>query len=340
MAYLIKRSKHCVSTNKPDNSVKEFSIIDSFFDNRSYQRKDVLLGIGDDCAVTQIPEGQSLVITTDTILSGVHFPEDTPAQAVAHKAVAVNLSDLAAMGAEPAWLSLSLSLPSADKAWLDAFSGALHELTDYYAVQLIGGDTVQGPLAITITAHGFVPNGQALTRSGAKPGDLVYVTGTLGDAGMGLDIIQNNLQVSRTSNDYLTNRLHYPTPRLLAGTAIRRIANACIDISDGLVPDLQHVLNASECGATVYVDKLPLSIALREACEVSDAYEYALSSGDDYELLFTVSEEQKGNLDIALSNFNIEATCIGQLNGMSGKLDLVLNEQPYQLTRQGYEHFA
>lgn len=320
--------------------MKEFAIIEDFFNTAGFRRKDVVLGIGDDCAVTQVPNGQSLVITTDTLVSGVHFLPDTPAVAIAHKALAVNLSDLAAMGAEPAWISLSLSLPTADTKWLAEFSEAFHELTEYYNVQLIGGDTVQGPLSITVTAHGFIPKGQQLTRSNAKPGDLIYVTGTIGDAGAGLEIELGKRTASRTCSDFLLNRLRYPTPRLLAGTTLRRIASACIDISDGALRDLGHILRQSECGATVQVDKLPLSIALKEAVTIDEAYDFALSAGDDYELLFTVSEEQKGNLEIALANFNVDATCIGQLNGAKGKLDLRLNDAPFAFTNKGFEHFS
>ena len=320
--------------------MKEFDIIDRFFDLKKHQRKDVILGIGDDCAITRVPEGQHLAITTDTLLSGVHFPEDTPPAAIAHKALAVNLSDLAAMGAEPAWYSLSLSIPHSDEAWLVEFSQSLFELSEYYSVQLIGGDTVQGPLAITVTAQGFIPQQQALTRSGAKPGDLLYVTGTVGDAGLGLDIVQGRQQVKSHCKDFLINRLNYPSPRLLAGTGLRRVANACIDISDGLIGDLKHILHASGCGARVMLEKLPLSIAMREAVETDLAYRYALTSGDDYELLFTVSEENRGNLETSLSNLNVSATCIGQLNGHKNKLDLVLNGESYSLEDKPYEHFA
>ncbi len=319
--------------------MKEFAIIENFFRSRSYQRKDVVLGIGDDCAITQVPQGQSLVVTTDTLVKGVHFLPGTPAAAIAHKAVSVNLSDLAAMGAEPAWISLSLSIPSADEEWLTEFSASLTELTEYYSVQLIGGDTVQGPLSVTITAHGFVPQEQGLTRSNAKPGDLVYVTGTLGDAGVGLEIAQGKRAVTQTCEDFLVNRLNYPTPRLLAGTAVRRIANACIDISDGLVADLQHILDGSKCGAQIQVDRIPLSVAMKESLDIEEAIRFALSAGDDYELLFTVSEEQRGNLDIALANYNVAATCIGQLNGKDGKLELRQNDEPYVLQQAGFEHF-
>lgn len=320
--------------------MKEFAIIERFFDVKKHQRKDVIIGIGDDCAVTRVPQGQHLAVTTDTLISGVHFPHDTPAAAIAHKALAVNLSDLAAMGAEPAWYSLSLSMPEANEDWLVEFSQSLFELSKYYSVQLIGGDTVKGPLVITVTAQGFIPQDQALTRSGAKPGDLLYVTGTLGDAGMGLDIVQGRRQVVNHCKDFLINRLNYPSPRLLAGTALRRVATSCIDISDGLLGDLKHVLSASGCGARILVDKLPISIALSESVEHEEALHYALSSGDDYELLFTVDESNKGNLETALSNVNVNATCIGQLTGHKDKIELTLDGEPFCGQDLAYEHFS
>jgi thiamine-monophosphate kinase len=320
--------------------LKEFNVIEDFFKAKSIQRKDVIIGIGDDGAVTHIPQGQALVTTTDTLLSGVHFLADTPPHAIAQKAIAVNLSDLAAMGAEPAWISLSLSLPEVDEEWLEAFSNGLQEHAVYYSIQLIGGDTVKGPLAITITAQGFVPFDQALTRSQAKPGDSVYVTGTLGDAGLGLHIAQKKCVIEDQLNqDYLLNRLNYPTPRLLVGTSLRRIAIACIDISDGLVSDIKHILKASKCGATLHVDKLPMSQALKESVSSSQAIDYALSAGDDYELLFTVSEEQKGHLETTLASANVHATYIGHLNGNAGKLELRQADKPFEYSVKGYEHF-
>ena len=315
-------------------------MIEAFFKAKSIQRKDVIIGIGDDGAVTHIPQGQALVTTTDTLLSGVHFLADTSPHAIAQKAIAVNLSDLAAMGAEPAWISLSLSLPEVDESWLEAFSNGLQEHAVYYSVQLIGGDMVKGPLAITITAQGFVPFDQALTRSNAKPGDSVYVTGTLGDAGLGLHIAQQKCVLDDPLNqDYLLNRLNYPTPRLLVGTSLRRIASACIDISDGMVSDIKHILNASQCGAIIHVDKLPMSKALKESVSSSQAIDYALSAGDDYELLFTVSEEQKGHLETTLASANVQATYIGQMSGCAGKLELRQADKPYEYSAKGYEHF-
>tara|TARA_R100000687_G_scaffold83702_2_gene89419 strand:- start:19445 stop:20455 length:1011 start_codon:yes stop_codon:yes gene_type:complete len=320
--------------------VKEFSLIDTYFRDVSFQRKDVLLGIGDDCAITQIPAGQALATTTDTLVSGVHFLPDADPKAIAQKAIAVNLSDLAAMGAEPAWLSLSLSLPNVDENWLKAFSEGFKELTEYYSIQLIGGDTVQGPLAITITAQGFVAADQALKRSGAKPGDFVYVTGTLGDAGLGLDILQDHTDVDNAEHKaYLLNRLHYPSPRVFAGTSLRRVANACIDISDGLLADIKHILKASQCGACLQLDKLPLSSAMVDSVDQDSAFHYALSSGDDYELLFTVSEEQKSSVDRVLACSNVPATCIGQINGAVGKVDLKFNDESYAYSQTGFEHF-
>ncbi|GGW85831.1 thiamine-phosphate kinase [Alteromonas halophila] len=319
--------------------MKEFDLIGRYFHSGGHQRKDVIVGIGDDCAVTQIPENQQLAVTTDTLIGGVHFLMDAPAKSVAYKAVAVNLSDLAAMGAEPAWISLSLSLPEVESAWLEDFVSGLYELTRFYSVQLIGGDTVRGPLAMTITAQGFIPPGTQLRRDQAKPGDWVYVTGSLGDAGAGLDILKGEIDASGEAREFLIKRHLYPTPRVAAGTSLRRIANACIDVSDGLLADLSHILTTSKCGATIHVDRLPLSRGMKETVTDEQAIAYALSAGDDYELIFTVSEEQKGNLETSLSSTNVKATCIGQLTGNTGQIDLKHNDQRYHLPEQfGFEH--
>ncbi|MCW8093012.1 thiamine-phosphate kinase [Alteromonas sp. ASW11-130] len=319
--------------------MKEFDLIGRYFADGGHQRKDVVIGIGDDCAVTSLAPNQQLAVTTDTLLSGVHFLADTPARSVAYKAVAVNLSDLAAMGAEPAWISLSLSLPEFDDAWLEEFAAGLYELMQYYSVQLIGGDTVKGPLSLTITAQGFIPPNNALTRSGAKPGDWIYATGSLGDAGAGLDILQGKRKADRTQREFLVNKHLYPNPRVAAGTALRRIANACIDISDGLISDLQHILRASKCGALLHVDKLPLSEELVSCVGQHKAIQYALTAGDDYELLFTVNEEHKGILETSLSSTNVRATCIGQVTGQGSKLELKLNDAPYAVPeKEGYQH--
>lgn len=320
--------------------MKEFDLIERFFKLGGHQRRDVIYGIGDDAAITQIPEKQNLATTTDTLVSGVHFLPDTPAEAVAYKAVAVNLSDLAAMGAEPAWISLSLSLPTTDEKWLESFSSGLFELSKYYSVQLIGGDTVRGDLAVTITAQGFVPNDSALTRSGAKPGDWIYVTGTLGDAGAGLEILKGELEANDEDAKYLIHRHQYPSPRVLAGTALRRSASACIDISDGLLADIQHIVDASGCGALINVDKLPISDQLNRVVFPHHAIDLALAAGDDYELIFTVAEDYKSIVETAFASFNVNATCIGQITGAVGKVDLRSNDEPFLHEGQrGYEHF-
>ncbi|MEG3768108.1 thiamine-phosphate kinase [Alteromonas sp. 14N.309.X.WAT.G.H12] len=319
--------------------MKEFDLIGRYFKDGGHQRKDVLVGIGDDCAITAMPVNQQLAITTDTLVSGVHFLEDAPARSVAYKAVAVNLSDLAAMGAEPAWISLSLSMSHVDEGWLEEFASGLYELTRYYAVQLIGGDTVRGPLAMTITAQGFIPPDTALKRSTAKPGDWIYVTGTTGDAGAGLALLKGECEAKDADRDYLVKRHLYPTPRVAVGTALRRTASSCIDVSDGLLADLSHILHASGCGATIHVDRLPISSQLFNCMGAQDAYRYALTAGDDYELIFTVNEEQRGNLETSLASTGVKATCIGQVTGHSGKVDLKLYDKEYLLeSAVGYEH--
>ncbi len=320
--------------------MKEFTVIDSFFTRKSCQRKDVIIPVGDDCAITRVPDGQQLATTTDTLISGVHFPTDSSAKSIAHKSLAVSLSDLAAMGAEPAWFSLSLSMPASDEAWLKDFSDTLHSLCEYYSIELIGGDTVQGPLVITITAQGFVPDSQAITRAGAKPGDLIYVTGTLGDAGVGLKLALEQKHQECQHSRYLRNRLDFPTPRVLAGTMLRRLATSAIDLSDGLISDIRHVLRASATGAVVHMEQLPLSDAMLSLVDANQALDYAVSAGDDYELLFTVPTEQVTNLERAMLHCNVPITCIGQMTGEAQKLQLFQNKKIWEPRVKGFEHFS
>nr|WP_136250115.1 thiamine-phosphate kinase [Ningiella ruwaisensis] len=324
--------------------MNEFRLIRDYFTENSFSRKDVLIGVGDDAAITQVAQGQYLATTTDTLLEGVHFLKGTSPEAIAHKAIAVNLSDLAAMGAEPSWISLSLSLPAVDDEWLGAFSNKLKALTEYFSVQLIGGDTVKGQLSITITAQGFVPPESILTRSHAKPGDWIFVTGTLGDAAAGLALLKNELMIEdKAARDYLTDRHHYPTPRVLAGTTLRRIATSCIDISDGLLQDLEHIVSASEVGALLHLDKIPISKELgTHVNDLESALKLACTGGDDYELLFTVPEEHRVSMETAMSSYNLPVTCIGQVTGAQGKIDLRLNDSPFSfvsVSEKGYQHF-
>ena len=261
----------------------EFSLIARYFDRVRSSRLDVELGIGDDCALLNIPEKQTLAISTDTLVAGNHFLPDIDPADLAYKALAVNLSDLAAMGADPAWLTLALTLPDVDEAWLESFSDSLFDLLNYYDMQLIGGDTTRGPLSMTLGIHGFVPMGRALTRSGAKPGDWIYVTGTPGDSAAGLAILQNRLQVADAKDaDYLIKRHLRPSPRILQGQALRDLANSAIDLSDGLISDLGHIVKASDCGARIDLALLPFSDALSCHVEPEQALRWALSGGEDY----------------------------------------------------------
>ncbi|MCH1924455.1 thiamine-phosphate kinase [Shewanella sp. C32] len=318
--------------------MKEFQLIDHFFNGRGHLRKDVKLGIGDDCALVQPAEHKSIAISCDTLVENVHFLPDMPAQALGYKALAVNLSDLAAMGAEPAWMTLALTLPEADDTWLEQFSNGLFEAADYYMISLVGGDTTRGPRSITITVNGQIPEGKALTRGGARPGDWIYVTGSLGDSALGLDILQHKRQVRTEHREYLVNRHYHPTPRVLAGQSLRGIASSAIDLSDGLYSDIQHVMKASGVGAVIEVEQLPLSQAMRDSVDSEAARNYALCGGEDYELLFTVPEAQRGALDVALSHAGVKFTKIGQIYAQQ-KLTLMLAGKEYVPTASGFQHF-
>ncbi len=318
----------------------EFELISRYFANCGAKRTDTAIGVGDDGAVLQVRDGYDLVVTTDTMAVGTHFfPDDDP-RALGHKVVAVNVSDLAAMGAEPAWLSLALSLPAIDEPWVAAFAAGLHETAEYYNCQLIGGDTTRGPLSLTMIAKGIVPRGKALTRSGAKVGDYIYVTGTLGDAALGLKLWQGQHDVSKKHQTHILQRFHYPSARVALGQALRNIASSAMDLSDGLYSDIQHILKRSGVGASVDVTKLPLSQAVKDSCDHATAIQLALSGGEDYELLFTVPEARRGSLDVLLSPYGIAVSCIGRITGVAGKLELKHAEQPYAYQHHGFVHFV
>lgn len=318
----------------------EFELISRYFSNCGSKRQDASIGVGDDGAVLQVRDGYDLVVTTDTMVSGTHFfPDDDP-RALGHKLVTVNVSDLAAMGAEPAWLSLALTLPGVDESWLAAFAAGLHETAEYYNCQLVGGDTTRGPMSLTMIAKGIVPRGKALTRSGAKVGDYIYVTGTLGDAALGLKLCQGLHEVSKKHQTHIMQRFHYPSARVALGQALRNIASSAMDLSDGLFSDIQHILKRSSVGASIDVSRLPLSQAIKDSCDQATAIQLALSGGEDYELLFTVPEAKRGSLEVLLSPYGTTATCIGRITGVAGKLELRLNEQPYQYQPNGFLHFV
>jgi thiamine-monophosphate kinase len=298
----------------------EFSLIARYFDRVSSSRRDVETGIGDDCALLTVAEKQLLAISTDTLVSGIHFLPDIDPRDLGYKALAVNLSDLAAMGADPAWLTLAITLPEVDESWLEAFSDSLFEQLEYYDMQLIGGDTTRGPLAMTLGIHGLVPAGRALKRSGARPGDWIYVTGTPGDSAAGLAILQDRLVVKDSVQAaYLKKRHLRPTPRILHGQALRDLASSAIDLSDGLISDLGHILKASKCGARVDLDALPYSEAIKANVG---------------------AEINRGALDVAIGNLGIPFTCIGQVAPESEGLQFMQNGKPVTLDLKGYDHFA
>ena len=315
-------------------SGSEFEIIRRYFKRQQPQRDDVIAGIGDDAALLHVPADTELVVCMDTLVAGVHFPESSAAAAIGHKALAVNLSDLAAMGAVPAWATLSLTLPDSDPVWLEDFSQAFFRLADRYGVQLVGGDTTRGPLSVTVQAHGFVPGGSALRRQGAEPGDRIYVTGTLGDAGLAL-------QSGEHAGHVLQQRLDYPEPRIAAGQLLRDYASAAIDISDGLLADLGHLLAADGLGASLNIDKLPRSVAFTAATRHQALfYELPLSAGDDYELCFTVPERGCREMELALSKQSIDVTAIGVVERQAGIRCHKENGDLYQAATDGYQHFG
>lgn len=288
--------------------MNEFDIIARYFQRDVSSATDVTLGIGDDAAVVRVPEEQELVLAMDTLVEAVHFPMNTPAADIGWKALAVNLSDLAAMGAIPRWLTLSLTLPEVDEQWLEDFSSGFFELARQYDASLIGGDLCRGPLAVTVQAHGVVTKGQAIMRSGARPGDLVYASGTLGDAGYALTAM-----TAAADKEYFMQRLNRPQPRVAVGQRLRGLATSAIDISDGLTGDLQHILNASRCGARIDTEKLPVSPALIQVVDSTEACRMALTAGDDYELCFTVAASRVAEVNDIAVETGVPLTVIGEI---------------------------
>lgn len=307
--------------------LSEFSLIDRFFKKQA-QNAQIRLGIGDDCALISIPQGYELAVTTDTMVENVHFFADVDPYALGHKLLAVNLSDLAAMAAKPIAVTLALTLPQVDEHWLGQFSAGFFALAETYGVALIGGDTTQGPLTLTLQAMGTVPSGQALTRQSARVGDLICISGLLGEAGLGLKMLQQNAQ----PNDQALRRFHQPIPRVETGLALRGVATACIDISDGLASDLGHILRQSQVGACLAWDKLPLSAAVKAYITQTGDYLMPLTAGDDYELCFTVPVEKQHDIPHGCS-------VIGVIEQEKG-LRLKKREQLEILTESGYVHFT
>ena len=317
---------------------REFELIEKYFSRSNAKFESVIQGVGDDSAIVEIPASKQLVISTDTLLESVHFSSETAPRDIGYKSLAVSLSDLAAMGAQPEFATLNLSIPKADDRWLKRFSSGFFEIADQYNLALIGGDTVNGPLGITVTVFGSVDEGGCMLRSGARPGDGIFVTGTLGDAALGLLLANDNLGVSDEVSRYLLHRLNRPSPRVDVALGLRRHATSAIDISDGLIADLTHILEQSGVGAEIELERVPLSDAYRQLL-TDVGWDHALARGDDYELCVTLPE----NSEFALVNEKliegVKLTRVGIITEQPGLVIKNLLQEPYHPEHSGYSHF-
>jgi thiamine-monophosphate kinase len=329
--------------------MNEFTLIDAYFKSLSERvgglRCD--LGIGDDAALVTVPHGKQLAITTDTLIEGVHFPRETFPADIGYKALAVNLSDLAAMGARPAWFTLCLSLPAFSTAWLESFCSGLEELMRQQPITLIGGDTTRGPLSISIQAMGLVDSGCALRRDTARPGDDIYVSGRIGDAGVGLRVVQQKLAVDGEALQTAVNRLNRPQPRNGLGEALTSLASACIDVSDGLMADMNHLLSKSQVGADIDLERVPIATALTTGTVLarlgfadaspSSVRRFAVSAGDDYELCFTAPPAHRSQIELAAQQAGVTVTRFGAVTQAPGIFDSARGGE--MISPLGYSHF-
>lgn len=325
-------------------SESEFDIIRTYFSNIGDSPDWLITGVGDDAAIVSTNPEQQLLVAIDTMNVGIHFPVNTSPEDIGYKSLAVNISDIAAMGGQPLWFTLALSLPEIDHAWLKGFASGLSDMAKCFKLDLIGGDTTRGSLSITIQIAGVVENGKALQRSGAQPGDDIYVTGYLGDAAAGLQCIQQGSGRYTTRQKDLINRLHRPTPRIEVGKRLVEHASACIDLSDGLASDLRHILEASAVngavGAELNLDSIPLSESFRniglgqETCQ-----NLALTGGDDYELCFTASSSERETIESISQQTGCLISRIGQTTQTPG-LFVIDQQQKKVITTLGFDHFA
>jgi thiamine-monophosphate kinase len=316
--------------------IGEFEIIERYF-TRPSRDPDVVIGVGDDAAVLAV--NGLVAVTVDTLVVGRHFPDGIAAPLLGYRALAVNLSDLAAMGAEPRWATLALTLPKADELWLDGFSRGLFDLAERHGVSLVGGNLARGPLSVTIQLIGRVERGRFLTRAHGNVGDDVYVTGTLGDSAAGVALINERVETAHGSaGAALKERFYRPVPRVAAGLALRSLASAAIDVSDGLIADLGHICERSGCGAVIDVEHVPLSAELMSICPPQIALAHALAGGDDYELCFTAPPSRAEEIERALGGTGTSVTRVGQL--VPGQEVVCRRDgEPYKPKSRGYRHF-
>lgn len=325
------------SAGRHNRPMGEFDLIDRFF-KRPVRRN--ALGIGDDCALLAPSPGMQLAVSSDMLVEGRHFLSTVDPFKLGHKALAVNLSDLAACGATPLAFTLALSLPRADEAWLEPFSRGLLALADAHGCELVGGDTTRGPLNICITVFGEVPQGQALLRSGARPGDDIYVSGTLGNARLALEVFRGTLSVPAEVFEAARARMEQPTPRVALGQGLRGIATSAIDISDGLLGDLGHVLRQSGVGASIHTEIAAGLMMVAGGLDRERRLEYVLAGGDDYELAFTAPSAQRQAVSAAAAKSDTTVTCIGQTESAPGIR--LLDDQGRDVRKRyaSFDHFA
>lgn len=324
-------------------SLGEFGVISQYFKKAALKSSNsgVSIGIGDDCAILDVKDGYQLAVTTDSLVAGIHFFEDVDPYRLGYKSLAVNLSDLAAMGAVPTWVSLAITLPTINEQWLSEFSRGFFDLANKHNITLIGGDTTKGPLSITVSAKGIVPRDQALLRSGAQVGDLICVSGTLGNGGLGL--ASKLAQCELNNSTVFIDALELTEPRNELGCLLVDYASCCIDISDGLIQDLGHILKASQCGAQLEVTHLPLSDFIyqeikNQTLSLDKAQQYALTGGDDYELLFTINPSRYQAL--CLNNKSTQLTVIGKVvNSSDSSLTLTRQGEIMSAELAGWDHF-
>ena len=316
----------------------EFALIDRYF-KRAAPR--TVLGVGDDGAIVQVAPGSELVISTDMLVAGTHFLPDTDPENLGWKTLAVNISDLAAMAAEPRWALLAASLPEANEPWLAAFTKGLFDCAEVFGIDLVGGDTTRGPLNFCVTIFGEVPRGKALLRSGAAAGDEIWVSGQPGLAALGLAHLQGRCVLETSALADCLSALHRPQPRVALGLVLRELASAAIDISDGLLADLGHLLDASQVSATLRFEQVP-HVALTKSADHSLAVECLLAGGDDYELLFTAPPARHDEINALSADLQLPLACIGTIeSGAAGQFQLLdANGRPMTLERRGFDHFG
>lgn len=318
--------------------LSEFDLIRQYFTRPSHDATRVALGVGDDCALLQPAAGQQLAVSTDMLVEGRHFFPGAEPGMLGHKCLAVNLSDLAAMGARPVAFTLALALPQADPVWLQAFAQGMLALADVHQCSLIGGDTTKGPLTICITVFGELPPGSALRRDAAQVGDDIWVSGSLGDARLALAGYWNEVTLDAASHALAAQRMHQPTPRVALGMALRGIAHAALDISDGLVGDLGHILNRSRVGASLLIDRLPAGEVLQQQ-GMDLRRRFTLAGGDDYELCFTAPRAQRAAVLAAGVQSGTPVTRIGFIEATPGLRLLDSQRQEVRLSLASFDHF-